>query len=131
MSCSALSKFVYWGGIYNLILAAGMAIPAVHHFLGINISDPVLGQMISGFLLFSAIAQLFGSRDLRTYGWLIFWEGILRWIAAALLIPYGFFGHLGGMAGVLGLGDFLIGFVFLFILPNVIGKRPAELLAGK
>jgi hypothetical protein len=131
MDVSTLSRFVYWAGVYNLVLAAAMAVPAVPRSLGINIADPVLGQLIAGFLLFTAIAQMFGSRDLPTYGWLIFWEGILRWISAALLIPYGFFGHVGVMAGVLGLGDFLIGVVFVLILPNAIGKRPADLLAGK
>jgi hypothetical protein len=130
MGFSMLSKFVYWAGVYNLALAAGMAVPAVTRSLGINIADPVLGQVIAGFLLFTAVIQIFGSRDLRTNGWVIFWEGILRWISAALLIPYGFFAHLGVMAGVLGLGDFLIGLVFLFMLPNVISQRPTDLLLG-
>ena len=131
MSLSTLSKFVYWAGVYNLALAAGSAVQAVTSSNGINIADPVGGQLIAGFLLFTAIAQMFGSRDLRTFGWLIFWEGILRWIAAALLISNGFFGHLGLVTGVFGLVDFLIGLVFLFILPGVIGKRPADLLTGK
>ena len=131
MNASTLAKFVYWAGVYNVILAAAMAVPAVPRALGINIADPVLGQLIGGFLLFTAVAQIFGSRDLRIYGWLIFWEGILRWISAALLVPYGFFGHMGVMAGVLGFGDFLIGCVFVLILPNTTGKRPADLLAGR
>ena len=129
MALTTFSKFVYWAGVYNLALAAGMAVPAVTR--SINIADPVLGQLIAGFLLFTAAIQIFGSRDLPTYGWAIFWEGILRWIAAALLIFYGFFGHLGNMAGVLGTGDFLIGVLYLFVLPGVINKRPADLLAGK
>jgi len=131
MVSSTLSKFVYWAGVYNLALAAGMAIPSVTRSLGINIADPVLGQLIAGFLLYTAIAQIVGSRDLKTNGWVIFWEGILRWIAAALLISYGFCGHLGSMAGVLGSGDFLVGMVFLFVLPRAIDKRAATLLAGR
>jgi hypothetical protein len=35
------------------------------------------------------------------------------------------------MAGVLGIGDFLIGFVFLMILPRVIGKPVSDLIAGR
>ena len=66
-----LSRFVYWTGLYNLILAPGMATPAVTRFLGTNIADPVLGQLIGGFLLFTAITQVFGSRDLKTYGWIL------------------------------------------------------------
>lgn len=131
MGLKTLSKFVYWAGVYNLALAAGMAVPAVTRSLGINIADPVLGQLIAGFLLFTAAIQMFGSRDLPTYGWAIFWEGILRWIAASLLISYGFFGHLGIMAGVLGVGDFLIGLLYLFVLPGVINKRPTDLFAGR
>lgn len=126
-----LSHFVYWAGVYNVLLAVGMATPAVTRTLGINVADPVLGQLIAGFLLFTAVTQMIGSRDLRTNGWAIFWEGILRWIAAGLLVPYGFFGQLGVMAGVIGTVDFLIGLVFLFVLPRVIGKRPVDLMTGK
>lgn len=128
---STLSKFVYWAGVYNLGLAAGMALPPVQQALGINIADPVLGQLIAGFLVFTAVIQMFGSRNLPVFGWAIFWEGILRWIAAALLVPYGFLGHMGAMAGFLGIGDFLIGLVYLFILPGVVVKRPAELIMGQ
>lgn len=128
---ASLANFVYWAGIYNLALAIGMAVPAVHGALGINIADPVLGKLIAGFLVFTAVIQMFGARDLPVFGWTIFWEGILRWIAAALLVPYGFFGHMGFMAGVLGLGDFTIGLVFLLILPDVIGKSRGQLLAGR
>jgi hypothetical protein len=35
------------------------------------------------------------------------------------------------MAGVIASVDFLIGLVFLFILANVISKRPADRLTGK
>lgn len=131
MQLSTLSRFVYWAGVYNLVLAGGMALPAVTRALGINIADPVLGQLIAGFLVFTAVIQIFGSRDLPTYGWAIFWEGVLRWIAAALLIPYGFFGHMGVMAGVLGVGDFLIGVVFLMILPGMLKKPAPELIVGR
>ena len=123
-----LSRFVYMAGIYNIGLAIGMAVPPVHRALGINIADPVLGQIIGGFLLFTVPVQLVGSRDLRTYGWLIYWEGILRWIAAFILIPYGFFGHMGIMAGVLGVVDFLIGAVFIFGLSHALSKTHADLL---
>ncbi len=131
MTREALQRFVFWSGLYNLVLAAGMAVPAVTRLLGINISDPVLGQLIAGFLLFTAAIQILGARDLVTYGWAIFWEGILRWIAAALLVPHGFYGHLGVTAGILGVGDFLIGAVFLLILPRVIQKSSFSLLSGQ
>jgi hypothetical protein len=40
MYLSTLSKFVYGAGLYNIALAAGMAVPTVHRALGINIADP-------------------------------------------------------------------------------------------
>jgi hypothetical protein len=72
MYLSTLSKFVYGAGLYNIALAAGMAVPTVHRALGINIADPVLGQLIAGFLLFTVPLQVLGSCDLLTYGWVIF-----------------------------------------------------------
>jgi hypothetical protein len=128
---TALSKFVRWAGFYNLALALGMAVPMVPVALGINIVDPVLGQMIAGFLAFTAVIQIVAARDLHTYGWAVFWEGALRWVAASLLIPHGFFGHLGLTAGLLGIVDFLVGSVFLLILPRVIAKSRSELIAGR
>lgn len=108
-----------------------MAVPAIPAALGINIVDPVLGQLIAGFLAFTAVIQIVAARDLFSYGWAVFWEGALRWVAASLLIPHGFFGHMGVMAGVLGIADFLVGSVFLIVLPRVIGKPRSELIAGR
>jgi hypothetical protein len=87
--------------------------------------------MIAAFLAFTAVVQIVAARDLDTYGWAVFWEGALRWVAASLLITHGFFGHLGVMAGFLGVADFLVGLVFLVILPRVLGKSRAELIAGR
>ena len=131
MKVDLLSKFVFATGIYNFLLAVGLTIPYVTNLLKINIYDYALSLLIAAFLIFTAAIQIFASRDLRTYGWLIFWEGILRWMAAAILVPYGFFGHLGLITGVMGIGDFLIGFVFLILLPKALGKRTSDLLLGK
>lgn len=131
MNLNSLSRFVRAAGIYNLLLAVGMASPFVTNFLQINICDYALSLLIAAFLIFTAAVQVIAARDLRSYGWLIFWEGILRWMAAALLIPYGFFGHLGTMAGVIGAGDLIIGFVFLLVLPKAVGKSASDLALGR
>ena len=131
MNLNFLSKFVFVTGVYNFLLAVGLTIPYVTDLLQINIFDYALSLLIAAFLIFTAAIQIFASRDLRNYGWVIFWEGILRWMAAAVLVPYGFFGHLGLLTGVMGIGDFLIGFVFLILLPKSLGKRTSELLMGK
>jgi hypothetical protein len=76
------------------------------------------------------VAQIVGARNLKNYAWLIFWEGLLRWMAAAILIFYGFAGHLGVMAGVMGLVDFLIGFIFVIVLPKTLLLSRLNLFKG-
>lgn len=130
MSAKTLSNFVFIAGIYNFLLAMGLTIPFVTELLKMNICDYALSLLIAALLIFTAVVQVFASRDLQKFGWLIYWEGILRWMAAAILITYGFFGHLGIVTGILGLGDFVIGFVFLVLLPNTISKSHGDLLRG-
>lgn len=130
MKLSALSKFVYGAGVYNMLLAGGLCLPPVTEWLGLVIADQALALIIAVLLVFTAAAQILGSRNLQSYAWLIYWEGFARWMAAAVLIAYGFAGHLGVMAGVMGLVDLLIGFVFVFILPKTVRISHLNLLKG-
>lgn len=126
-----MSKFVFGAGIYNLLLGLGMFVPPVTQAMGLNITDPALAQIIGILLIYTTVVQVVSSRDLKKYGSLIAWEGVLRWSAAIILFRYGFFGHLGVMAGVLGVIDFLIGTVFIFVVPKTIGERVSDLLLLK
>lgn len=130
MSLKSLSQVVCVAGVYNLLLAVGICVPFVTNLLALPVADAALAQMIGAMLVFTAAAQVIGSRDLKTYAWLIFWEGLLRWMAAGLLIAYGFFGHLGLMAGLMGVVDFLIGVVFVVLLPRAVQKSRLALLTG-
>lgn len=130
MNLSTLSKFVFGAGVYNLLLALGLCLPPVTGWLGLVIADQALALIIAALLVFTAVAQIVGSRNLQTYAWLIFWEGLVRWMAAAILIIYGFAGHLGAMAGVLGIGDFLIGCIFVIVLPKTVRQSHVNLLKG-
>ncbi|MFM7085147.1 MAG: hypothetical protein ACKOW3_09140 [Hyphomicrobium sp.] len=125
-----LSKIVYGAGIYNLILVVCLGLPQGIINIGVNITDHALSKLIAGFLLFTAVIQIFGSRDVRTYGWIIYWEGILRWIAGLLLIYYGFLGHLGITAGFLGLVDIVLGAIYLKQLPSFTRKTHKDLFWG-
>jgi hypothetical protein len=109
-----MRKFVFWTGIYNIGLAATLALPWVYFdIFAVNIPDHVVAKLIAGFLGFTAAVLIISSTDLEKFASLVSWEALLRFVAAALLIPYGFFGHMGLMAGVLGLGDLAIGVVYL------------------
>ena len=126
----SLSTFVKLAGFYNLFLGLGIATPYVTGVLGIEICDYALNLLIAVFLIFTAATQVIAARDLKTFAPIVFWEGLLRWSAAAILIFYGFFGHLGSAAGLLGLGDFLIGSVFVLYLPKAVGVTPRKLMTG-
>jgi len=123
-----MRQFVYWTGIYNIGLALIMAVHAVYFdVLGINIPDHIVGKLLAGFLAFTAAVLIISSTDLRQYACFVSWEAILRFIAAALLIPYGFFDHMGVMAGVMGLGDLVIGVVYLAGLQRMFGVPYSKL----
>lgn len=127
----SFNQCVYWGGIYNIVLAVCLGLPAGIVNIGVNIGDHALSKLVAAFLLFTAVIQIIGSRDLKLYGWAVYWEGILRVIAGLLLFAYGFFGHLGIVACILGLIDLFIGAAYLTQVPIVTKKNSRDLLAGK
>lgn len=127
----SLEKFIYWAGIYNLVLAVCLGLPEGIVNIGLNISDHALSELLGAFLLFTAVIQIIGSRNLNLFGWAIYWEGILRCIAGLLLSSYGFFGHLGISAGLLGVIDMGIGALYLTCLPEVTKKSSRALVTGQ
>lgn len=127
----SIDKFVYAAGIYNLILVLCLGLPEGTINIGVNISDHALSELIAAFLLFTAVIQIFGSRNLQIFGWTIYWEGILRLIAGFLLLLHGFFGHLGFSAGILGLIDICIGATFILQLPQATKKTHLDLIYAK
>ena len=126
-----LRSFVYWSGIYNIGLAAVLLFPPVYRALGLNICSPIWGWLIAGFLAFTAAVLVLASRDLRRRASLVYWEALLRYVAALVLIPSGLFGDLGGIAALLGLGDLAIGLVYMFGLPKELGVSHRALLADR
>ena len=59
---------------------------------------------------------------------LSYWEALLRYIAALLLIPAGLFSDLGLIGVPLGLGDLSIGLIDMIGLPNELGVSHSALL---
>ncbi len=124
----AMRTFVFWTGIYNAGLALILLCPPVYRALGLNICAPVWGWLIAGFLAFTAAVLILAARDLRRRAALVYWEALLRYVAALLLIPAGLFGDIGGVAALLGVGDLTIGLVYMFGLPKELGAGHRALL---
>jgi hypothetical protein len=123
-----MQHFVFWSGVYNAGLALILTCPPAYRFLGLNVPAPLWGWLIAGFLAFTSAVLILASRNLRLRAAFVYWESLLRYIAALLLVPAGLFGDLGLIAVPLGLGDLAIGLVYMFGLPKELGVSHRTLL---
>ncbi|MCI0653278.1 MAG: hypothetical protein L0Y39_02190 [Methylococcaceae bacterium] len=126
-----MSQFVFWSGVYNAGLALLLLFPPLYRALGLNICAPVWGWMIGGFLAYTSAILIYSSRDLSRRAPLVYWESLLRYAAAILLIPAGLFGDIGRIAALLGLGDLAIGLVYMFGLARELRVSHQALLFGR
>ena len=126
-----MKAFVFWSGVYNAGLALVLMCPPVYRWLGLNVPAPLWGWLVAGFLAFTSAVLILASRDLRRRASFVYWESLLRYIAALLLIPAGLFGDLGLIAVPLGLGDLAIGLVYMFGLPKVLGVSHCALFCDR
>jgi hypothetical protein len=123
-----MSPFVFWSGVYNAGLALFLLFPPLYRSLGLYICAPVWGWMIAGFLAYTSVILIYSSRDLSRRAPLVYWESLLRYVAAILVIPAGLFGDIGPIAALLGLGDLAIGVVYMFGLTKELGVSHQGLL---
>jgi hypothetical protein len=123
-----MERFIYWSGVYNLGLAFFLMFPFLYRAFGLNVPTPFWGWLVGGFLAFTGAVLILSSRNLRRRASLVYWESLLRYFAALLLIPAGLFGDLGLIAVPLGLGDLAIGLTYMFGLPRELGASHQALL---
>ncbi len=126
-----LRKFVFYTGCYNVFLSLFLLYPPLYRMFGLNISQPVWGWVLSAFLAFTAATLIIASRDLRGRAAIVYWEAMLRFAAAVILIPAGLLGDAGVIAAVLGGGDALIGYVYAFGLVNTFQVTHGQLLMDR
>jgi len=122
------SKLIIYSGIWNIGLAAFMLYPPLYHALGMNLTQPLWGWLIAGFLLYTAATLIIGGRDIQRYGSIIIYEALLRFIAAVLVIPAGLFFEYGWILVLLGIGDAAWGVVYLKTVPERTGRSVIALL---
>ncbi len=124
----SMKNFVFWSGVYNVGLALTLTCPPFYRLLGLNVPAPLWGWLVAGFLAFTSAVLILAARDLCHRATFVYWESILRYIAALLLVPAGLFGDLGLIAVPLGLGDLAIGLVYMFGLPKELSVSHQALL---
>ncbi|SFK45102.1 hypothetical protein [Methylocapsa palsarum] len=126
-----MARFVFWTGAYNAGLALVLAFPSLYRALGLNIPSPLWGWLVGGFLAYTSAALILSSRDLPRRASFVYFEALLRYAAALLLVPAGLFGDLGLIAVPLGLGDLAIGLVYMFGLPGALGTTHRALFLDR
>lgn len=127
----SMQRFVFWSGVYNAGLALFLLFPPVYRAFGLNIPAPLWGWLLAGFLGFTSAVLILAARDLPRRASLVYWESLLRYVAALLLIPAGLFGDMGLIAVPLGLGDLGIGLIYMFGLPKVLQLSHRALLCDR
>jgi hypothetical protein len=123
-----MSRFIFWSGAYNAGLAMLLLCPPAYRALGLNICSPVWGWLIAGFLAFTSAVLILCSRRVRHRASLVYWEALLRYAAALVLVPAALLSDVGLIAALLGLGDLAIGLVYMFGLRKELGISHQALL---
>ena len=121
------SKLVILSGIWNIGLAALLIYPPLYR-LGLNLTQPLWGWLLSGFLLFTSAVLIIGGRDVKKYGSILVHEAFLRFIAAALLIPAALLYDYGWLALFGGVTDTLWGIALVTSVPRLTGRSFTDLV---
>jgi hypothetical protein len=125
-----MKKFVFWTGVYNIVLGLGFLLPPLVDFLQIPAPESVVWIRLPAIMvIYLGILLVLCSRNLRARASIVYWEGILRIVLAILLAGYGFFGDLGIAMGIVGIADLLIGLGYVFGLPRALDVKAGQLLA--
>ena len=124
-----MKQFVFWTGVYNILLGLGFLFPPMVGFLRVPVPESgVWVQLPATLVIYLGVLLILCSRSLRSRAPLVCWEGILRIVAFLLLAGYGFFGGLGISMALVGIVDLIIGLIYLIHLPKSLGVRVSQLL---
>jgi hypothetical protein len=124
-----MKKFVFWTGVYNIVFGFGFLLPPMIDILQVPAPNArVWVQLPAIIVIYLGILLLLCSKNLRPRASIVYWEGILRIILFFLLAGYGLFGGLGIAMVIVGIGDLVIGLVFVFGLPRSLGVTAGQLI---
>jgi hypothetical protein len=127
-----MKKFVFWTGVYNIVLGLGFLLPPLVDFL--QVSAPASGfwvRLPATIVIYLGVMLVICSRKLGERASIVYWEGILRILLFLLLAGYGFFGSIGISMALVGIVDLVIGLVYIFGLPRSLQVNSADLLMDR
>lgn len=127
-----MQKFVFWTGVYNIVLGLGFLLPPLVEFL--QVPAPASGfwvRLPATITIYLGIMLVVCSRKLRERASIVYWEGILRIVLFFLLAGYGFFGGIGFAMALVGIVDLVIGLGYVLGLPRSLEIRAGDLLMDR
>jgi hypothetical protein len=122
-----MRKVVLASAVWNASLGAFLLLPAVYRPFGLRVPHPFWGWALCAFIWYTAAVLVIACRDLPRRASLVYWEAILRFVAAALLFTVGA-GVIGWIAWFVGATDILWGLAYTFGLPRALNTTHAALL---
>jgi hypothetical protein len=126
-----MKKFVLATGALSAISGLAIQFPRVAATLSLGANPPLAVRVFGLVAIFLGLLLFLCSRDLRHRGAIVAWEGVLRLVGGLLISCYGAFGGHGVLVGLAGLGDLMIGVVYLALLPRHLGCSAADLLLDR
>lgn len=127
-----MRKFVFWTGIYNIVVGISFLFPKLVRLLGVKLPESNFWVwIVAAAVIYLGIVLVLCSRNLAARASLVCWEGLLRIVAFFLCAGFGFLGGLGIVLGVLGVIDLLIGLGYLLGLPKALTTTVADLLLDR
>jgi len=127
-----MRKFVFWTGIYDIVMASTISCPWVVKMLGVPLPESYFWLWFAAALvIYLGVVLVISSRNMKARAPVIYWEGILRLIGFLLMAGFGIFGGLGPAVTLLGVVDFIIGLVYLVGLPKALNTTPMNILLDR
>ena len=127
-----MRKFVFWTGIYDIIMASTISCPWVVKMLGVPLPASYFWLWFAAALvIYLGIVLVISSRNMKARAPVIYWEGILRLVGFILMAGFGIFGGLGLAVTLLGVVDLVIGLVYLVGLPITLNTSAINILLDR
>jgi len=127
-----MRKFIFWTGIYDIVMAGTISCPWVVKMLGVPLPESYFWLWFAAALvIYLGVVLVISSRNIKTRAPVIYWEGILRLVGFVLMAGFGILGGLGIAVTVLGVVDLIIGLVYLIGLPNSMNTTPMNILLDR
>lgn len=126
-------RIVLVAGVWNLIIAcavltAAHIVPdAARQASGVRSPGVFWMLILCGVLGITGVVLVLASRDLASRGSIVYYEGLARLVAAALLLTLGI-RELGVLAAVIGIADLGFGLVQTLGTPRALGRTHAQML---